>query len=118
MNEYNNSLDYASFKEKYESHCKKNLDELLNNFPDGQILSNHVKKINECLKKTLEDKDSSIENLLGDVFIVNNEETDDDDGDCYSILNNEETVLVTIDERYDNHLYYEKRAKYKIPQNK
>lgn len=117
VNENNDSLDYASYKKKYESHCKKNLDELLNNFPDGLILSNHVKKINECLKKTLEGKDSSIENLLGDIFIVSKEETDDD-GDCYSILNNDETVLVTEDERYDNHLFYEKRAKYKIPHNK
>ena len=89
----------------------------MNNFPDGQILSSHVKKINECLKKALEGKDSFIENLLGDVIIVYTEETDDD-GNCYSILNNDETVLVIEDERYDNHLFYEKRPKYKISHNK
>ena len=79
-------------------------------------MSNHFKKIRECLTKTLKEKKYSIEELLGDKIIVNKEEGDDDnDGDCYSILNNEETVLVEESERYDNHLFYEKRIKIKIP---
>ena len=115
VNECNDNLDYVSFKKKYESHCKKNLDELLNQFPDDQPLSNHVKKIRECLTKTLKGKETSIEEVLGDKFIVSKEESDDDDRDCYSILNDEETALVEEYERYDNKLFFEKRIKYKIP---
>ena len=115
VNECNDNLDYVSFKKKYESHCKKNLDELLNQFPDDQPLSNHVKKIKEFLTKTLKGKETSIEEVLGDKFIVSKEESDDDDRDCYSILNDEETVLVEEYERYDNKLFFEKRIKYKIP---
>ena len=51
VNENNDNLDYKSFKEEYKKHSEKDLNEILNEFPNNQLFSEHVKTINELKKK-------------------------------------------------------------------
>lgn len=50
VNENNDNLDYKSFKEKYQKHSEKELNDILNEFPNDQLFSEHVKNIKELLE--------------------------------------------------------------------
>ena len=112
-NENNDNLDYESFKKKYEEECKKNVSDLLNEFPDNQVLSDHVKRIKEYIDNN--PKKISIENMLNKEILVTNDKTKENK-DIYSLLNDK--ILVTEFERYDNHLIVEKRPNYNFNKKK
>jgi hypothetical protein len=104
VDENNDNLDYKSFKEKYENFTKKTLTEILEQFPKGQILSEYVLKIKENLEKN---KTIELESF-GNKIIVKKEDADDSH-DAYTFLNKDNSILVTELDRYDNHLFMEKR---------
>ena len=106
VDENNDNLDYKSFKEKYENFTKKTLKEILEQFPKDQILSEYVKKIKENLEKN---KTIQLE-LFGNELIVKKDDIDDSH-DAYTFLNDDNSILVTELDRYDNHLFMEKRPK-------
>ena len=106
--ENNDNLDYISFKEKYEDNCEKDLSEILNKFPENQLLSGHVKKIKECLENDSES--ISLEKVLNVKFIANKDDTGEK-GNFYSILNDNNIAIVTESEKYDNHLLCERKVK-------
>ena len=108
--ENNDALDFKSFKEKYEKDSKKELSVLLQEFPDNQLLSEHVKKINECLNKSPER--SFLEKVLNKETIVKKDDVKEE-VDFYTTLNDK--AIVIEQERYDNHLIYEKRSTYNNP---
>ena len=108
VDENNDNLDYKSFKENYINFTKKNLIEILENFPNDQLLSEHVKKIEENLKK----KDPIQIESLGNKIIVQKDYADDSQ-DAYTFLNNDDSTLVSELDRYDNHLFMEKRPNMK-----
>ena len=109
--ENNDNLDCISFKKQYKDNCEKDLSEILNKFPENQLLSGHVKKIKECLKNNSES--ISLEKILNVKFIVN-EGAIGEKGNFYSILNDNNIAIVTESEKYDNHLFCKKRSKSKF----
>ena len=109
-NENNDQLEYSSFKKKYEEECKKTAIELLDEFPENQLLSGLVKKINECLKKN--DEKDVIVKTLNSKFIVHKDENEYNNN-INSILNDNNMILVNEFERYNNHLIIERRPIYK-----
>ena len=114
-NEINDNLDCDSFKIKYENECKKDLSELLNEFPENQLLSEHVKKIKECLENNSEEM--NVVKELNNQFIVYKDEIEDYK-DMYSSLNDNKTMLVSEIERYDNKYPFEKRRRNEISKKK
>ena len=114
-NEKNDELDCDSFKNKYKEECLKNISQLLKEFPDGLLLSDYVKKINECIDKNPEKK--AIMKSLDFKLVVKKDEVEENK-DIYSILNNNKISLVTEFERYNNQLIFEKRPIYKIKKKK
>ena len=115
VNENNDNLRWDKFKESYENNSKKNIKQLLNEFPDNQLLSGYVKKIKECIEKNSQNSD--IEKTLNKAVIVFKDE-EGDNVDVYSKLNGDETSLVSEFERHDNHWILEKRPIYKIKKKK
>ena len=101
VNENNDNLDYKSFKEKYQKHSEKELNDILNEFPNDQLFSEHVKNI----KELLENKKIHIsnENLLGNAIVVKKDEIDINEEEINLLDGN--SVVVTEFERYDNHLF-------------
>ena len=114
-NEKNDELDCDSFKNKYKEECLKDISQLLKEFPDGLLLSDYVKKINECIEKNPEKK--AIMKSLDFKLVVKKDEVEENK-DIYSILNNNKISLVTEFERYNNQLIFEKRPIYKIKKKK
>ena len=114
-NEKNDELDCDSFKNKYKEECLKDISQLLKEFPDGLLLSDYVKKINECIDKNPEKK--AIMKSLDFKLVVKKDEVEENK-DIYSILNNNKISLVTEFERYNNQLIFEKRPIYKIKKKK
>ena len=110
VNEDNDNLDYNSFKNNYEEHCKRDLKVILENFPENQLLSEYVKKIRDLINSS--NKQTLLRNILENTFIVSKDENDDN-RNFYEILNDDNTALVTEFERYDNHLIFEKKPTYK-----
>ena len=96
--ENNYNLDCKSFKEKYENISKRDLMEILADFPKDLLFSEHVKKIEDFLK---EKKDCSEKNYLAESIIVIKDEIDEK-----NFIEN--SVIVEESYRYDNHLYMEK----------
>ena len=112
-NEENDNLNYIEFKKKYQHQENINLDEALDKFPDNQILSEYVKKINEGLKQIKISKKMTIEELFRNKIIVQKDDNyDDDKKDIYLLLENENNCLIEEIYRYDNHLIYEKGPNY------
>lgn len=109
-NENNDNLDYKSFKKEYEEQCKKSVSELLNEFPDNQLLSGCVKTIKECIDKNPEK--IFIENALDSKFIVQKDEIGETK-DIYSELDDDATILVSEIRKYDNHVIIEKGPAFK-----
>ena len=99
VNENNDNLDYKSFKEKYQKHSEKELNDILKEFPNDQLFSEHVQNIKELLEsKRL---DISNEKLLDNAIIVKRDEFDEEE---INLLDGN-SVVVTEFERYDNHLF-------------
>ena len=111
VNEDNDNLNYESFKKKYEEECKKNVKDLLDEFPDNQLLSSHVKKIKEYIEKSPEKAD--IIKRLNTTLIVSKDEINDNK-DIFSILNDDDLILVNEFERYNNQFPFVRRPIDKI----
>ena len=77
----------------------------MDEFSDNQLLSGYVKNIKDLIKNN--PKKSEIEEVLGNKFIVYKEENGEN-SDIYSILNDDDTILVSEFRRYDNHVIVEK----------
>lgn len=108
-NEQNDNLNYETFKSKYKNDCDKDLNVLLDLFPENQLLSEHVKKIRDYLKNNPERL--SIKKILSNDYVVSKDDVETQEN-IYSLLNDNNFALVET-ERYDNHLICEKRPKYK-----
>ena len=78
-------------------------------FPENQILSEHVKIIKECLENN--PKKKYIANLLNTKFIVYKDEIGDNKN-IYSFLNDNNTILASEYERYNNQYPFEKRLRH------
>ena len=66
-------LIMSLLRKNYEEECKKNVSDLLNEFPDNQVLSDHVKRIKEYIDNN--PKKISIENMLNKEILVTNDKT-------------------------------------------
>ena len=114
-NEKNDELDCDSYKNKYKDECLKSVGQLLKEFPEGLFLSEHIKKIGECIEKNPEK--NTIMSALDFKFLVKKDEIEEDK-DIYSILNNDNIILVTEFERYNNQLIIERRPIYNFNKKK
>ena len=115
-NENNDNLDCDSFKIKYDEECKKNVSELLKEFPENQLLSGYVKIIKECIENN--PKNTVITNILNTNFIAHKDEKEEDYKDIYSILNDNNTILATEFERYNNQYPFAKRPRHESNKKK
>ena len=105
-NERNDNLNCDDYKKKYEEALNDDLDNLLENFPRNQILSELVMKIKDGIKleKKLElNYGKNTEEILGRKTLVKKDGINEE-----SFIDNLDFPLIFDNAKYDNHLLDEK----------
>ena len=104
-NENNDDLNFIQHKEQYKKCYESPLDELLNNFPKDQILSNLVQEIKEGLE---EEKKIILERAKikkSSDEILNNYYVSIAEDELPSSVNFDEAELDINEEGYNNHVF-------------
>lgn len=104
--ERNDNFNYDDYKKKYEEALKDDLDNLLENFPRNQFLSELVMRIKDGIEieKNLElNYGKNTEQILGNKTLVKKDEINED-----SFIGNLDFPLIFDNVKYDNHLLDEK----------
>ena len=104
-NENNDDLNFIQHKEQYKKCYESSLDELLNNFPKDQILSNLVQEIKEGLE---EEKKIILERAKikkSSDEILNNYYVSIAEDELPSSVNFDEAELDINEEGYNNHVF-------------